>query len=253
LRETPYLTGWTNSLDFPGVSPGRVSRGDPSEVFVVKLNSIGSQLLYADSRGRSRHRAGHRGGFRRQAPVAGSAASADFPTSSGVQASAGGPRLLQSTDAGVHWSGASKGLNSSDLRVVATDRTSPVLYTGGNRGVSVSRDGGASWTGTSLTSAITLLAIDPRTPSTVYAAAGWNANLRYSYFAGSGIFRARTADLERHQHGSDKPGHSCACHDPETPSTLTAPPARISSDIDSGQNWTAIGPNGRFFAMAIDH
>jgi photosystem II stability/assembly factor-like uncharacterized protein len=142
------------------------------------------------------------------------------------------------------------------LRVVAADRTSPLMYAGGNRGVSVSRDGGASWTATSLTSATSLLAIDPGTPSTVYAAAGWNANFRYRYFSGGGVFK--TTDGAQTWHAINTGLTSLDIRaliiDPETPSTLyCATSADIFKTIDGGQNWSPIGSGGgEIFAMAID-
>jgi photosystem II stability/assembly factor-like uncharacterized protein len=176
--------------------------------------------------------------------VAGSTESRDFPASSPVQASPGGSVLLSSADRGATWSPADAGLTISDVRVVATSNTSSAMYAGGSGGVSVSQDGGISWKPTSLAGAsINLLALDPRTPTTIYAAGG-SSNGIFQTTDGASTWRAintglPTLDIQ------------ALVIDPKTPSTLYAGTNNgIFKTVDSGASWTAIGP-GSYWIMAL--
>jgi hypothetical protein len=88
-----YLTGWTNSTDFP-VTPGAF---DPSynpgsewwhhDAFVTKLNSSGTALLYSSYLGGSYNDSAYAGivvDSNRNAYVAGYTSSGDFPTTPGA-------------------------------------------------------------------------------------------------------------------------------------------------------------------------
>ncbi len=77
--------------------------------------------------------------------------------------------VFRSTDAGASW----KLLGSiTGVQVVAIDPASlATIYAGTGRGVLKSTDGGESWTSAGLAGTpVSILAIDPITPSTLYAA-----------------------------------------------------------------------------------
>ncbi len=42
-----YVTGYTNSTDFPTMNPLQASNGGGFDVFVAQLNSTGSALVYS--------------------------------------------------------------------------------------------------------------------------------------------------------------------------------------------------------------
>ena len=244
-----YVTGWTNSDDFPGMKPGRLFRDDPGDAFVVKVSASGDQLLYSTFLGGGGSDIGRAiavdsGG---NAYVAGSTESRDFPDISPVQASPGGAVLLSSADRGATWSPADAGLIIPDVRVVASSSTSSAVYAGGTGGVSVSQDGGTSWKPTGLTGAsINLLALDPRTPTTIYAAGSSSVGI-FQSTDGASTWRPintglPTLDIQ------------ALVIDPKTPSTLYAGTGTgIFKTLDSGANWTAIGPGSYWIlALAID-
>jgi hypothetical protein len=91
-----YVTGQTNSTDFPAVNqiPGALGGGNPGsgEAFLTKLDATGSALVYSSYLGGS----GHDTGFAvavngsGNAYVTGRTGSTDFPTVAAYQAVAGG-------------------------------------------------------------------------------------------------------------------------------------------------------------------
>jgi len=88
-----YVTGWTESSDFPTVSPKQGYAGSV-EVFVMKLNAAGTSVVYATYLGGNRDDRGHgiaidAGG---NALVAGWTHSTNFPVQSSFQGSMGGLR-----------------------------------------------------------------------------------------------------------------------------------------------------------------
>ena len=189
--------------------------------------------------------------------VAGSTESRDFPAISPVQASPGGAVLLSSTDGGTTWSPANTGLISSDVRVVETGNTSPTVYAGGTGGVFASQDGGTSWKPAGLTDAsINILAVDPRTPTTIYAAGGSRESLRYPSFAPRGVFQSTNGARTWRAINMGLPSldiHALVIN-PLTPSTLyVGTDIGIFKTVDSGGNWTEVGPGSDWIlALAID-
>jgi len=253
-----YITGWTRSPDFPGLGAGSIARDDPGQIFVAKLGPDGSRLIYSTSFGGAGSDIAQAIGVdpAGNVYVAGSTDSGDFPTRAAVQDSPGSPVLLRSADAGITWSGAARGLPGSDVRVLAVDSVSGLLYAGGNRGVFLSRDRGVSWESTGLTRPTSLLVIDPRTPSTLYAAGGFNANISYQYLAGSGVFQSTDGGQTWRSINAGLPAADIRALviDPETPSTLyCATSDEIFKTTDAGENWSATGPGGgTILALAVD-
>lgn len=94
-----------------------------------------------------------------------------------------GPGVVKSIDGGLSWANANSGLNNSCVTAIAIDPSSPTtLYAGASavgsptgsstEGVFRSTDGGASWRSIRSgmdTKTVLALAIDPVTPSTIYA------------------------------------------------------------------------------------
>jgi hypothetical protein len=89
-----YVTGWTEALDFPISGAVQAANQGNVDVFVAKLNSTGTALLYATyigGRGDDRA-AGIAVDSSGQAYVTGSTASTNFPVASAVRSTLGGGR-----------------------------------------------------------------------------------------------------------------------------------------------------------------
>jgi len=90
-----YVTGGTESTDFPTVNPLQGTRYGGSDAFVAKLNTTGSALVYSTYMGGSGEDGG--GGIAvdssGNAYVAGTTDSTDFPTVNPIQATCGGSAL----------------------------------------------------------------------------------------------------------------------------------------------------------------
>ncbi len=85
-----YVTGLTNSTNFPTASPFQASYGGSGDVFLAKFNATGSALTYATYLGGSASELPYYGmavDSVGNAYIAGSTNSTDFPTESPVQAS----------------------------------------------------------------------------------------------------------------------------------------------------------------------
>ena len=87
-----YVTGETNSTNFPTATPVQATNGGPSDAFVTKLSAAGTGLLYCTYFGGSGSdrglgiavdAAGH-------AYVTGFALSTNFPTATPIQGTFGG-------------------------------------------------------------------------------------------------------------------------------------------------------------------
>jgi photosystem II stability/assembly factor-like uncharacterized protein len=97
------------------------------------------------------------------------------------------PALLKTTDGGANWSNPVN-WGCCAASALAVDPTSPAtLYGGGWSGVLKSIDGGATWSSTGLGVGVNVLALDPRNPSILYAA----ADTGYGSFGG--LFKSTDA------------------------------------------------------------
>jgi photosystem II stability/assembly factor-like uncharacterized protein len=87
-----------------------------------------------------------------------------------------GAGVLKTTDSGVGWAAANRGLTTTNVLALAIDRvTSSTLYAGTDVGVFKSIDGGQNWApangglDTSLPLVVDAIAIEPASPATAYA------------------------------------------------------------------------------------
>src|SRR5262249_43224668 len=100
-----YVTGFTGSTNFPTKGPIQSSSAGQSDVFVTKLNSTGTALVYSTYLGGSNNDLGYAIAVDSSgnAYVTGSTASANFPTRSPLQAGLTGSKdafLLKLNPAG---------------------------------------------------------------------------------------------------------------------------------------------------------
>ncbi len=105
--------------------------------------------------------------------VAGSTSSVNFPTVNPIQSQLGSAPLIVSTNGGKSWSNVFVDTAGS-VNVLAGAPSAPsVLYAATPTGVSVSANGGTTWTAaadTGLTAQVEALAVDAKSSTTVYAA-----------------------------------------------------------------------------------
>src|SRR5262245_3989324 len=181
-----YVTGVTTSTNFPTTpgafqtapAGGSCSNGFTpipcTDVFVAKLNAVGTELMYVTYFGGSgleeaRDIAVDAAG---NAYITGKTASLDLPTANALQRANGAISLVKSTDGGNTWRASGVGLPLNNVSALAVDPLTPttVYAVAAGQGVYKSVDGGATWvaSNTGLSDAdISSLVIDPVTPSTI--------------------------------------------------------------------------------------
>jgi photosystem II stability/assembly factor-like uncharacterized protein len=193
----------------------------------------------------------------------------DPQTPSIVYAGSLGGGVFKSMDGGANWSSASAGLRTF-VGVLAIDPQNPnTLYAGTEGGVFKSGNGGTSWylassglpTQTNGPSAaflqVTLLAIDPQNPDTVYAVSALPTDVDgRALCCSSGIFKstnggASWSDLTLPSGLSFRV--SSLVIDPQNPNTIYA--ARASTlfkSTDGGTSWYAVNSAIAVSTLAID-
>ena len=145
-----FVTGHTESWDFPTVNALQPSLRGFSDSFVVKLETDGT-IAYATyfGGGAEDYGTGIAVDDTGRAYVSGQTGSADFPTANAFQPSLGGSPAFRTTDGGMTWVGMSTGLRTAQVQAFAIDPvTSSTVYAGTYSGVFRSMDGGQTWTPT---------------------------------------------------------------------------------------------------------
>ncbi len=176
-----YVTGYTMSTNFPAslTAPQPWLAGE-QDAFLAIFGANGGLLASTYFGG-----SGNDVGFRvavdgaGNAYVTGSTVGSNFPLIPGNLAPGG---VFVSSDSGADWSAASHGLLHNVVLSLVIDPVTPAtLYAGTGRGVARSDNGGSTWTMTygAVTTngvapvitvdAVAGLALDPQTPSTLYA------------------------------------------------------------------------------------
>ncbi|HEX5891174.1 MAG TPA: SBBP repeat-containing protein [Pyrinomonadaceae bacterium] len=242
-----YITGFTNSTNFPTMNPLQPSIGSnfSTDVFLTKFNPSGSALVYSTYLGGSGNDVG-RGvvvDSANNAYVTGSAASTEFPLVQGALRTKS--PVYKSIDGGANWSNDNYGFTGTSLTGMAIDpsRTSTV-YVSTLTGVFKTTNGGRTWSpiNTGLDSIIVnTIVIDPVTPSTLYVGVpGFSPN--------SGIYKTTNggANWNRHSNGMVATDITSLAIDPVTPNTLYASVSsgsgsKIYKTTDGAGNWALTG------------
>ena len=245
-----YLTGQTDSINFPVLNALHPTLNGSADAFVTELNSAGSGLVYSTYLGGR----GSDGGKSiavdglGNAYVTGITPSTDFPTTNPLQASRQGHAIFKSTNSAGNWVGSDSGLAGAVVLDLAfAPNNSSIMYAAAETGLFKTTDGGANWNSVPTTPALSInrLAIDPTNPAIIYAAAF------------GGMFKSTDGGNTFTAINNGFMGNGRAIIlDPVTPTTLYAISfgSIVFKSVDAGANWTAAFINNANIinALAID-
>jgi photosystem II stability/assembly factor-like uncharacterized protein len=240
-----YLTGSTCSWrpqDFLCQTQG-------GDAFVMKVNAAGMAIAYSTNLGGSLDDAGNAIAVdgAGNVYVAGQTLSPDFPTRSPLRPQPAAGAIVQSEDGGASWSPASIGLPLRYVDLLAVSPAPPfTVYTLGRGLLYRSEDNGHTWTGTPLPDGISAIAIDPRTPATLWAAGSARSNTAEVFVSLDGGNRWQRVD------GALRAGDlRVVLVDPQQSSTVYAAGAGgLFKTSDGGATWSLILP-GSFHAGSL--
>ncbi|MFL6276546.1 MAG: SBBP repeat-containing protein [Blastocatellia bacterium] len=267
-----YLTGYTDSSNFPTASPLQ-SYGGNTDAFVAKLNAAGTALLYSTYLGGSRFDDGlsiatDAAG---NAYVSGSTDSPDFQTVNALQPTPGGSTdifvsKLNPAGTAFIYSTYMGGTASESGLSLAVDPARNVYITGATnspdfptvnpiqadfKGKTIYKttDGAADWAainnGLPVYRQVNALAVDPQTPSTVYAAA--SSVFVYKSTDGGNTWNSASSGLPQTTF------YALAIN-PATPSTLFLATQRgVYRSTDAGASWAGASLlMSATYSLAID-
>lgn len=191
-----YVTGSTDSTNFPTKNPIQPALGGPSnaDVFVTKLSSDGSSLVYSTYLGgtASEFGQGIAVDSTNNVYLTGSSQSIDFPLVQGAMRT--NSPMFKSVNGAASWDNDNYGFNATDLTTTTTitsmviHPTAPsTVYAGTVSGVFKTTNGGRTWTAMNngLTNRNVLaMVIDPSTPATLYVAIG------NGFQGGTGVYKS---------------------------------------------------------------
>jgi hypothetical protein len=133
-----YVTGYTESIDFPVVAPYQTNRKGVRNAFVTKISADGASMVYSTYLGGSTEDAGNAIAVDSagRATVAGETTSTDFPVLSAVQSTPGGGSdafvtRLSAAGAGLVFSTYLGGSGDDRATGVALDSSANAYITGG--------------------------------------------------------------------------------------------------------------------------
>lgn len=264
-----YVTGWTLSTNFPGPSALQAAKGAQQEAFVLKLNPAGNALLYATWLGGGGNDVGSRIAVDTSgnAVILGTTASTNFPVKNALQTTrkgsnevfvtklnAAGDALLFSTYLGGAGNDVGSGLAlDAQANVYLTGTTDSTDFPLQNplqnakRGsvLHTSTNGGSAWTDLSPglnVGQVAKLAIDPKTPTTLYAATE------------RGLFKSTNSGAAWTQLPNLPFTFATQIViDPVTPTTLyVVASAVLYKSTDAGATWTALPAPDFVRGFALD-
>lgn len=165
-----------------------------------------------------------------------------------------GASLYKSVDGGANWQPAGTGIVGAAVNsIVINPADSRVVFAGTDHGVFKSNNGGQSWSLVSPQMDVTSLALDPATPTTIYA----------GVWAGrdNGVFRSLDGGASWNQvnSGFDVTSVSALALDPTNPAILYAGTfSGIYKSLDAGATWgklpaPAANPLPYVFSFRFDH
>ena len=170
-----YLTGRTNSTDFPLTAALQAKPGGGGDAFVTKLDLSTFKTVYSTYLGGGGTDSGNgiAVAANGSATVTGETLSTDFPATPGAfQAKSTKSAWARSSDAGGAWKTTAAGLANVSIFDIAIDPSSAaVIYAATSGGIFKSADGGETWNAAIglPAGATNCVIVDPVSPSTVYA------------------------------------------------------------------------------------
>ncbi|MCA1576618.1 MAG: SBBP repeat-containing protein [Acidobacteria bacterium] len=223
-----YVTGFTDSTNFPTVNPIQANKGGGLnvDVFVTKLNSQGSALVYSTYLGGTGAESG-RGiaiDSANNVYVTGASGSGDFPLVAGALRTRS--PMYKSIDGAASWTNdnygfggtVSSNFGGSSVTALAIHPTEPgTIYAGSGAGVFKTTNGGRTWSAMNngpTSRNVTALVINPSAPSTLYIAT--------SNFPGSGVYKSTDggSTWNLRSSGLNHTDFLSLAIDPVTPNTL---------------------------------
>ena len=229
-----YVTGVTQSTNFPTVNPIQASNGggnsfSSGDVFVTKLSDGGSALLYSTYLGGTGFEQG-RGialDSANNVYITGTSDSGDFPLVAGALRTRS--PMYKSTDGAASWSNDNYGFTGTvssffqtiPVTALAINPAEPsTIYAGSGNGVFKSTNGGRTWSAMNngLTNRnVTALVINPSAPSTLYVAVS-------GFGGGSGVYKSTNggSTWNLRNNGLNQTDVRTLTIDPVTPDTLYA-------------------------------
>ena len=252
-----YVTGTTTSINFPTLNPIQAANNNVGgDVFVTKLNSQGSGLVYSTYLGGSSAEVGNSIAIDStgNAYITGISRSVDFPLTAGAIRTRS--PIYKSIDEAANWNNDNYGLGAEAVVNIVVNPIQPwILYAGTGNGVYKSTNGGRTWSivnnGLDARRIIAIV-IDPLTPSTLYVATNEfnsSSNGVYKTIDGGNSWNLRKNGLA---------GGSLLslAIDPVTPTTLYAGlfGAQIYKTENGADNWAPTGSPSSLqpTALAVD-
>src|SRR5262249_40360627 len=265
-----YITGQTDSADFPGPSPIQSAKGAQSDVFVLKINQAGSAVVYGAWLGGQSSEVG--AGIAVNAAgdvfIAGVTASVDFPTKNALQPTIKGGNdafiaRLNSAGNDLVYSTYLGGSLSDNAAGLAIDASGAVYLTGATDSVDFpltgafqttkkgsavysTTNGAGDWSesgaGTDV-SQVNDIAFDPKTPTAIYAGSE------------RGLFKSSDSGRTWTRIGGDQFNFSITliAVDPVTPATIYALAGSLPyKSVDGGATWNRITSVPTLQTLVID-
>ena len=247
-----YVTGFTDSTNFPTKNPIQPTIGGSStgngDVFVTKLSSDGSSLVYSTYLGGAGSDFGPDIAIdsANNVYITGTSNSLDFPLLPGSLRTKS--PIFKSTDAASSWGNDNYGFGGSTITSMVIHPTQPsTVYVGTAVGVFKTSDGGRTWTAINngLTNRnVTAMVMDPSAPNTLYIAIAGFQTI-------TGVFKSTDggATWIQRSNGIVHADLSSLAIVPSAPNTLylgvtpcCSPGSHIYKTTDGADNWALI-PN----------
>ncbi len=257
-----YVTGVTDSANFPTQNPIQPSLGGSSngDVFVTKLSSNGSALVYSTYLGGSGSDFGQDIAIdsANNAYIAGFSDSIDFPLLPGALRTKS--TMFKSTDGAASWSNDNYGFAASTINAMVIHPTQPsIVYVGTATGVFKTTNGGRTWTAINngLTNRfVTAMVMDPTAPDTLYIAITGFQTI-------TGVYKSTDggANWIRRSNGIFHNDLTSLAIVPSAPNTLylgvtpcCSPGSHIYKTTDGADNWALIpdAPPVVPFSIVVD-
>ncbi|HKQ08116.1 MAG TPA: SBBP repeat-containing protein [Blastocatellia bacterium] len=271
-----YVTGFTQSLNFPTVNPLQSPHGNlisNSDAFVAKLNAAGTALVYSTYLGGNGRDKGLSIAVDAtgNACVAGWTTSTDFQTVNALQATPGGNgdafvSKLNAAGTAFVYSTYLGGDGGDWGAAIAVDNAGSVYVAGATNSPNFplvnpiqsdfkcktafkTLDGAANWAamnnGLPVYAEVDALAVDPQTPSTVYAAT-----------SPPGVYKSTDGGdtWSTSSNGLPQATLNALAVSPATPSTLFLATANgVYRSTDAGASWSVAGQSfGPAYSIAFD-